>query len=94
MMAGLDGIEKKLHPGDAIDKNLYDLPPEEANVLKTVPDSLSNALNALKNDYAFLTKGNVFTAEFIENFIQLKTEEYDSVRTRPHPREFELYFDI
>ncbi len=94
MMAGLDGIEKQMHPGDSMDKNLYDLPPEEARNLKTVPDTLRAAIDALVADHEFLMKGNVFTEDFIKNYCEIKMAEYDSVRIRPHPREFELYFDV
>jgi len=94
LMAGLDGIENQIDPGDPMDKNLYDLPPEEAHAIKTVPDSLKGSLNALAEDHGFLTKGNVFSEDFIHNFIKIKEREYDAVRLRPHPYEFELYFDI
>jgi len=94
MMAGLDGIEHKIDPGSPLDKNLYDLPPEELAKVPHVPDSLRGAVEALEADHDFLTKGDVFTADFIENFIAMKSSEYDSVRLRPHPYEFHLYYDI
>lgn len=94
MMAGLDGIENQINPGEAMDKNLYDLPPEIASTLKTVPDSLRNAYEALKADHDFLLKGDVFTEDFIQNYIAIKQEEYDQVRLRPHPHEYFLYYDI
>jgi len=94
LLAGLDGIENKIDPGEPMDKNLYDLPPEEASKLNYVPDSLKNALDALDKDREFLLKGNVFSNDFIDNFIELKTEEYDQVRLRPHPHEFFLYYDV
>jgi glutamine synthetase len=94
LMAGLDGIENKIDPGDAIDKNLYDLPPEEAANLKTVPDSLRGSIEALAADHEFLMKGDVFTKDFIDNFIELKMDEYDAVRLRPHPQEYCLYYDV
>lgn len=94
MLAGLDGIQNKIDPGEAMDKNLYDLPPEEAANLKTVPESLRGSLNALAEDHEFLTKGGVFTKDFIDNFIELKMAEYDEVRLRPHPQEFVLYYDV
>ncbi len=94
MMAALDGIQNKIHPGEPMDKNLYDLPPEEAANLKFVPDSLKGSLEALAKDHEFLLKGNVFTKDFIENFIAMKTAEYDAVRLRPHPYEYFMYFDV
>jgi len=94
LMAGLDGIENQIDPGEPMDKNLYDLPPEEACCLKTVPESLKGAIDALAEDHSFLTKGDVFTEDFIHNFIKMKQEEYDAVRLRTHPYEYELYYDI
>ncbi len=94
LMAGLDGIENRIHPGEPMDKNLYDLPAEEAALIKTVPDSLRGAIDALKEDHAFLTKGNVFSEDFINNFIALKKAEYDEVRLRVHPHEYFLYYDV
>jgi len=94
MMAGLDGIENKIDPGSPLDKNLYDLPPEELARVPHVPDSLRGAVEALEADNEFLTKGDVFTADFIENFITMKSAEYDAVRLRPHPYEFHLYYDV
>ena len=93
LMAGLDGIENRIDPGEPMDKNLYDLPPEEAKGLKFVPDSLRGSLDALKNDHQFLIKGDVFTEDFIQNFIDIKMEEYDAVRLRPHPYEYSMYYD-
>jgi glutamine synthetase len=77
-----------------MDKNLYDLPPDEAAKIKTVPESLKGALEALKADHAFLLKGGVFTADFLDNYIALKKSEYDAVRLRPHPYEYYLYYDV
>lgn len=94
MMAGLDGIQNKIDPGEAIDKNLYELSPEELAMVPTVPDSLRGAIEALKADHEFLMKGDVFTQDFIDNFIRMKTNEYDAIRVRPHPHEFSMYFDI
>ncbi len=94
MMAGLDGIQNKIEPGDAIDKNLYDLPPEEAANLKTVPDSLLGSVRALREDHEFLLKGDVFTKDFIENYCDLKQAEYDQVRLRTHPIEYYMYYDV
>jgi glutamine synthetase len=94
LMAGLDGILNKTHPGEPLDKNLYELPPEEKAKVPTVPDSLKGALEALEKDHAFLTKGGVFTQDFLETYIEMKKGEYDAVRIRPHPYEFFLYFDV
>jgi len=94
MMAGLDGIQNKIDPGEGMDKNLYDLPPEEAKKLKTVPDSLKGAVEALKKDHEFLLKGGVFNQDFLDNFCALKMAEYDQVRLRVHPIEYYMYFDV
>ncbi len=94
LMAGLDGVLNKIHPGEPLDKNLYDLPPEELAKVPHVPDSLNGALKALEADHAFLLKGDVFTKDFLENFIELKRAEYDAIRLRPHPYEFHLYYDV
>jgi glutamine synthetase len=95
MMAGLDGIQNKIHPGEPVDKNLYDLPPEELKDIPTVPGSLAEALDALEKDYEFLTKGGVMTEQFLEDYIEYKRkEEVDPVRLRPTPMEFMLYFDV
>ncbi|BET67598.1 type I glutamate--ammonia ligase [Opitutales bacterium ASA1] len=94
LMAGLDGITRRLHPGDPLDKNLYDLAPDELAKVPQVPDSLRGALDALEHDHEFLTRGDVFTRDFIENFIAMKKSEYDAIRLRPHPYEFCLYFDV
>lgn len=94
LMAGLDGIINKIHPGDAMDKNLYDLPAEEASEIPTVAGSLEEALNALDADREFLTRGGVFTDDTIDAYIALRTEENDRVRMTPHPVEFELYYSV
>jgi glutamine synthetase len=94
LMAGLDGIEKQIDPGEPMDKNLYDLPPEEAASVKTVPESLQGSLEALRQDQEFLTKNGVFSSDFIENFIKIKQEEYDKVRLHTHPIEFYMYYDV
>ena len=94
LMAGLDGILKKIKPGEPLDKNLYDLPPEELAKVPTVPDSLKGALEALEADHAFLLKGDVFTQDFLDNYIEMKRAEYDALRIRPHPYEFHLYYDV
>ncbi len=92
LMAGLDGIENKIHPGDPMDKNLYDLPPEELKDVPTVCSSLRQACNALDTDRDFLKKGDVFTDDLIDGYIDLKLEEVKAVETVPHPAEFQLYY--
>ncbi len=95
LMAGLDGIENKIDPGEPLDKNIYSLSPEEAAGIPSMPGNLEEALACLKEDHDFLLKGDVFTADSIENWIEYKQEEeVNPVRLRPHPHEFELYFDI
>ena len=95
LMAGLDGVQNKIEPGDPIDKNLYDLPPEEAAAVKSTPGSLEEALDALEADHQFLLKGDVFTQDVIDMWLSYKREnEVDPVRLRPHPYEFHLYYDV
>ncbi|RLB98721.1 MAG: type I glutamate--ammonia ligase [Deltaproteobacteria bacterium] len=95
LMAVLDGIENKIEPGDPLDKNIYDLPPEELATIPSAPGSLEEALGALKEDHAFLLKGDVFTKDVIDTWIVYKTaHEVNPVRLRPHPHEFYLYYDI
>ncbi|WP_052122127.1 glutamate--ammonia ligase [Gallibacterium anatis] len=94
LMAGLDGIINKIHPGDAMDKNLYDLPPEELKEIPTVAGSLDEALASLAADHEFLTRGGVFSNDFIEAYIELKNKEVDRIRLLPHPAEFELYYSL
>jgi len=92
MMAGLDGVQNKIHPGDPIDKNLYDLPPEEAKKVPHPCASLDEALDALDKDRAFLTKGGVFSDDMIDAYIELKMEEVQRFRMTTHPLEFEMYY--
>ncbi len=95
LMAVLDGIENKIEPGDPLDKNIYDLPPEELAEIESAPGSLEEALAALKADSEFLLKGDVFTQDVIDMWISFKTEkEINAVKLRPHPHEFFLYYDI
>ncbi|MGD9971937.1 MAG: type I glutamate--ammonia ligase [Desulfatirhabdiaceae bacterium] len=95
LMAVLDGIEHKMDPGDPLDKNIYDLPPEELAEVPSAPGSLEEALDALKDDHAFLMKGDVFTQDVIDTWIEYKKKnEVDPVKLRPHPHEFTLYYDI
>jgi glutamine synthetase len=95
LMAGLDGVANKIDPGKPIDKDLYELPPAEAAKVKQLPGSLDEVLDALEKDHAFLLKGDVFTADLLETWIDYKRKnEVDAIRLRPHPWEFALYFDI
>ena len=93
-MAGLDGIINRIEPGDPLDKNLYDLPPEELTGIPTVADSLGEALEALKADHEYLLAGGVFTEEAIQSYIELKAKEVSLVRDTPHPAEFSLYYSL
>ncbi|PYS00204.1 MAG: type I glutamate--ammonia ligase [Acidobacteria bacterium] len=95
LMAGLDGIQNKIMPPDPVDKDLYDLEPAEKAEIKSTPGSLEEVLDALEKDYAYLMKGDVFTKDLIENWLEYKRlKEVDAIRLRPHPYEFALYFDI
>ena len=95
LMAGLDGIKNKIHPGEPLDKDLYELEPEEAAKVPSVPGSLDAALEALEADHKFLLEGGVFTKDFIDLWVEYKQKnEIDPVRMRPHPHEFHLYYDI
>ena len=94
LMAGLDGIKNKIHPGDAADKDLYDLPPEEAKTIPTVCGSLEQALAALDADRAFLTVGGVMDDDMIDAYIELKQIEVDRLRMTTHPVEFDMYYSV
>jgi glutamine synthetase len=94
MMAGLDGIQNKIHPGDAMDKNLYDLPPEELKDIPTVCHSLDQALEELDKDRAFLTAGDVFTNDMLDAYVGLKMEEVTRMRMTTHPVEFDMYYSL
>ena len=95
LMAGLDGIDNKIDPGEPVDKNLYNLPPEEAANIRSTPGSLDEALDALEADHDFLLKGDVFTQDVIDTWLRYKREhEVDPMRLRPHPYEFHLYYDV
>jgi glutamine synthetase len=94
MMAGLDGIQNKIHPGEAADKNLYDLPPEEDAKIPTVCNSLDQALDALNADREFLTRGGVFTNSMLDAYIDLKMEEVTRFRMAAHPVEFDMYYSL
>jgi len=95
LMAGLDGIQNKIEPGEPLEKDLYDLPPEEAKAVKSTPRDLGAVMDALEEDHEFLLKGDVFTADTIEAWIKYKRErELDQVNLRPTPYEFFLYYDL
>ena len=94
-MACIDGIQNKIHPGDPMDRNIYDLPPEEAANIPKTPASLDEALAALDADHDFLLRGDVFTPDVIRTWIDYKmANEVDAIRLRPHPYEFCMYYDI
>ncbi|MBS3963544.1 MAG: glutamate--ammonia ligase [Methylomonas sp.] len=94
LMAGLDGIQNKIHPGDAMDKDLYDLPPEEEKAIPQVAFSLDEALNALDADREFLTRGGVFTDDAIDGYIALKKQDVQRLRMSTHPVEFDMYYSL
>lgn len=93
LLAGLDGIQNKIDPGEPMDKNLYDLDPIELSAIPQMPASLGEALDALEKDHEFLLKGDVFTEDVISSWIEWKREEITAVNSRPHPHEFFLYYD-
>ncbi|HEX6839990.1 MAG TPA: type I glutamate--ammonia ligase [Stellaceae bacterium] len=94
LMAGLDGIQNRIHPGDPMDKNLYDLPPEELKDVPQVCGSLREAVENLRADHAFLTKGDVFSKDQIESYIDLRYEEIYAFEHTPHPIEFQMYYSV
>jgi len=94
MMAGLDGVQNRIHPGDAADKNLYDLPPEEDALIPTVCSSLEQALEALDADREFLTRGGVFSDDMLSAYIDLKMADITRLRQAPHPVEFDMYYSL
>jgi glutamine synthetase len=95
LMAGLDGIENKIDPGEPLDKDIYDLSPEELKDVPSLPGSLEESLSALDADHDFLLKGDVFTEDVIQLWIEYKMKnEVNAIRMRPHPYEFQLYYDI
>jgi glutamine synthetase len=95
LMAGLDGVQNKIDPGDPLDKNIYDLEPEELANIPSVPGTLEQALDALEADHEFLLKGDVFTQDVIDTWLAYKRQnEVALVRQRPHPVEFFLYYDV
>ncbi|MDR2895069.1 MAG: type I glutamate--ammonia ligase [Propionibacteriaceae bacterium] len=94
LLAGIDGIVNRIEPDAPIDKDLYELPPEEHDAVKQVPGSLDEVLQALAEDHDYLTAGDVFTEDLIATWIDMKREDIDAIRTRPHPHEFEMYYDL
>ena len=94
LMAGLDGIKNKIHPGDAMDKDLYDLPAEEAHSIPTVAHTLTMALDALEADHDFLLEGGVYSKEMLEAYIDLKRADIERLNMTPHPVEFDLYYSV
>ena len=94
LLAGLDGVLNKIEPGEPMDKNMYELPPEDLKKIPQVPSSLGEALDLLEKDHEFLLKGDVFTADFLEMWVAAKRKEVDALRLRPHPYEFHLYYDV
>ena len=94
LMAGLDGVQNKIHPGDPADKNLYDLPPEEDAKIPTVCSSLEQALESLNKDREFLTRGGVFTNEMLDAYVELKMNEVNRLRMTTHPVEFDMYYSL
>jgi glutamine synthetase len=95
LMAGLDGIENKIDPGQPLDKDIYDMSPEELKDVPSLPGSLEESLRALERDHKFLLKGDVFSEDVIRLWIDYKMKnEVNAMRMRPHPYEFQLYYDI
>ena len=92
LMAGLDGVKNKIHPGEASDKDLYHLPPKELAKIPTVCGSLEEAIHALEKDHDFLLRGDVFTKDLIDSYLDLKREEQDRYRLTPHPIEYDMYY--
>ncbi len=94
LLAGLDGIQNKIEPPAPVDKDLYELPPEEHALVNQVPGSLGEVMDALEADHDYLLAGDVFTADLIETWIEMKRSDIDAIRLRPHPHEFEMYYDL
>ena len=94
LMAGLDGIRNRIHPGDPLDKNLYDLAPEERSGIATLSESLKEAVDCLESDHDFLTEGGVFSKDAIEGYIELRREEIQRLDYSPHPAEFDMYYSV
>ena len=95
LMAGLDGIQNKIDPGDPLDKDLYDLEPEDAAKINSTPGSLGEVLDNLEGDHEWLLRGDVFTSDLIETWIEYKrVNELAELNLRPHPYEFYMYYDL
>lgn len=94
VMAGIDGIINRIDPGDAVDKNLYELPSEELSKIPSAPDSLKGAVEALQADHDFLLKGDVFSKDLLDTLMEIRIRDYDDLRLRPHPIEFQKYYDV
>jgi glutamine synthetase len=95
LLAGLDGIQNRIDPGEPLDKDIYDLSPEQLKDVPSLPGSLEESLDALEADHDFLLKGDVFTPQLIDRWISYKREhEIARLRMRPHPLEFSMYYDI
>ena len=94
MMAGLDGIQNRIHPGDPVDKDIYELPPEEEKLIPQVCFSLEQALNELDQNRDFLIKGGVFTNDLIDAYIALKMQDVTRIRMTTHPVEFDMYYSL
>jgi glutamine synthetase len=95
LMAGIDGVLNRMDPGEPLDKDIYDLSPEEMKTVPSMPASLDEGLTCLEQDHGFLVKGDVFSEDLIETYTEYKRKsEADAVRLRPHPYEFALYYDI
>ena len=94
LLAGLDGIQNRIEPPEPIDKDLYELPPEEHADIATVPPTLDAVLDELEDDHEYLLAGDVFTSDLIETWIDMKREDIQALRLRPHPHEFEMYYDM
>ena len=94
LMAGIDGIQNKINPGEAMDKNLYDLPPDELSKIPTVCGSLREALTNLDGNREFLKKGGVFTDDMIDAYLELKMAEVERFEMTPHPIEFDMYYSV
>jgi len=93
MMAGLDGIQNRIDPGEPLDKNIYELPPEELKHVPCMPGSVAEACDCLEEDHEFLLRGDVFTPDIVAQWIQLKRREHGAIRLQPHPWEFHMYYD-
>ena len=94
LMAGIDGIQNKIEPHEPIDKDIYELPAEEHDELEQVPTTLEGALQALEADHEYLEAGDVFSSDLIDTWVRIKREDLAELQQRPHPYEFDLYYDI